>query len=71
MPFARPAARRRSARTHVGQRQKYPRIAHRAEVAIGAAILGHNTGRLTGQLGESVEDRFALDFGGGDDQDIG
>ncbi len=59
------------ARAHFGQRQKHPRIAHRAEVAVGAAILGHNTGGLTGHLGEDVEDRFALDFGGGDDQDIG
>ncbi len=71
MPFARPAARRRSARTHFGQRQKHPRIAHRAEVAIGAAVRGHDAGRPAGQLGESVEDRFALDFGGGDDQDVG
>ena len=59
------------ARAHFGQRQKHPRITHRAEVAIGATVLGHHTGGLPGQLGESVEDRFALDFGGGDDQDIG
>jgi hypothetical protein len=54
-----------------GQRQKHPRSAHRAEVAISATVLGHDTGGPTGQLGEGVEDRLALDSGGGDDQNIG